>query len=1007
MVCAAGLAQAQEPGKAMSQYIRDHWGVEKGFPGGQVYAITQTPDGYLWIGTEKGLVRFDGLTFRLFQQSSGAVGPSGPVLGLTADADGNLWVRLQGAALLRYRDGKFEDTSSRFDRAESTVTAMGRGKDGEPLFSALRNGTLRYEAGKFSKLAPNPRLPNFIVISLAEMPDGKIWMGTRDTGLFHLDAGQVSASPKELRDRKINCLLPSGTQELWIGTDNGLARWNGTDLVKTGLPPPLEHAQILAMTKDRDANVWVGTSEGLYRIDPADASHFNKRDDFMPNEVTALFEDREGNLWTGSTKGIDRLRDTAFTTYSISEGLPSESNGPVYVDVEGRTWFAPSEGGLLWLKGGNTERVATAGLENDVIYSITGGKGGLWIGRQRGGLTHIGYKSGALTAETYTHSDGLAQNGVYAVHQNRDGSVWAGTLNGGVSKFKSGSFTAYTTANGLLSNSINSILESSNGTMWFATPKGLSAFSNDRWLSYTERDGLPSEDVNCLLEDATGVLWLGTAKGLASIRSGSVSLPGEVPESLREPIFGIAQDRGGSLWIATSNHVLRVDRGKLLAGTLGDEDVREFGLDDGLRGTEGVKRNRSVVADQFGRIWFSMNRGLSFVDPTRVNRSTAPTIVHITGISADGNPINLQGPTRIPAGSRRVTFSYTGLNLSVPERVRFKYKLDSFDQGWSGPVATNTAVYTNLSPGPYRFRIIASNSDGTWNSAESAISFKIEPQFWQTWWFRLSSVLIAGLAVLLFFRLRVMKLTRQMNMRFEERLAERTRIAQELHDTLLQGVLSASMQLHVADEHLPTDSPAKPYLGRVLELMGHVIDEGRNAVRGLRLPNKKLDDLEQAFSDIQKELCAQPGAVFRILVEGEARPLHPVVREEVYWIGREALVNAFRHSGASDIELELEYAAGHFRLLVRDNGSGIDPQVARTGRAGHWGLSGMRERAERIGARFRVLSGALAGTEIELSLPGHIAFEYSSAPSRWEKLSKLHLRRSREEQPKAENEIRK
>jgi len=1003
LACAAGPLLAKAPKKAMSQYVRERWGIDRGFPSGAVYAITQTADGYLWIGTEKGLVRFDGLNFRLFQKSNIATGPVGPILGLTADSENNLWITMQ-AGLLRYHEGKFEGASNDFQRPETTVTAMCRGKDGEAIFAALHNGIVRSGEGGLLTLASMPAMPNFLVLSMAEMADGRILLGTRDTGLFQLNGGQYSAGPVELRDRKINCLLPSDKQQLWIGTDNGLVRWNGKEVVNATIPPGLSHTQILALGKDRESNTWVGTAEGLFRID-SDGVSFRDEERRSPGAgVTAIFEDREGNMWTGSAQGLERFRDTLFTTYSLPEDLPSESNGPVYVDSGDRTWFAPSEGGLYWLKDGVVGRIRSAGLGGDVVYSVTGDGGELWVGRQRGGLTHLQYRGGTWASETYTQAQGLSQNSVYAVHENHDGTVWAATLSGGVSRLKDGKFSNFTSADGLLSNSVASITEGSDGTMWFATPKGLSAFSNGRWRSFTQKDGLPSEEVICLLEDSTGTLWLGTAKGLAWIRSGTVGAPEEAPDSLREPIYGVEQGRSGGLWIATANRVLRVDRVRLLQGKVSDDDLREYGLADGLRGTEGVKRNRSVVADRFGQIWFSMSRGISFVDPVRAIVSSAPALVHIEGISADGTAIDTQGDVRIPAAHQRVTFSYAGLSLSVPERVRFKYKLEGFDRDWSEPTVAHEATYTNLSSDSYRFRVIASNSDGLWNSSESAVGFKIDPAFWQTWWFRLSGVLLVGLATLAFFRLRVLTLTRQMNMRFEERLAERTRIAQELHDTLLQGFLSASMQLHVADDYIDADSPAKPFVGRVLELMGRVIDEGRNAVRGLRLPNREAEDLEQAFAGIQQEVGGAQETDFRVVAEGSARQLRPVIREEVYRIGREALVNAFRHSKASNVEVELEYAPSHLRLLVRDNGSGIDPHVIHAGRDGHWGLSGMRERAERIGARFRVLSGASAGTEVELSVPGHIAFEFPPSESPWGWLAKVSPRKARGAKGKSEKQ---
>jgi signal transduction histidine kinase len=563
--------------------------------------------------------------------------------------------------------------------------------------------------------------------------------------------------------------------------------------------------------------------------------------------------------------------------------------------------------------------------------------------------------------------------------------VWAGTLSGGASHFQDGKFTNYSTANGLASNSVSSILEGVDGTIWFATPTGVSTLSKGRWRTYTTKDGLPSDSVNCLLEDSSGRVWAGTSAGLAFRDSDGFKVPKGTPAALGEQILGLAEDKFGWLWIATSGHVMRVKRNKLQLGSLSDTDVREYGLADGLRGIEGVKRHQSVVEDSLGRIWFSMNRGISVVDPARLSNSSVPAIPHIEAISADGRASSLRGPVHIAAEPKRIVFGLTGLSLSVPERVQFRYMLDGFDQGWSEPTKSHEAAYTNLGPGLYRFRMIASNPDGVWNMVETSIRFDIAPLFWQTWWFRLGGVLVLGLTGLALYRFRLHQLTHQLNLRFEERLSERTRIAQELHDTLLQGFLSASMQLHVAADQLPATSPTKAPLTHILELMGKVIEEGRSAVRGLRSSGSSSLNLEQAFSQIREELAIPEGMEFRVVVEGRAKPLHPVLRDEIYRIGREAVVNAFRHSRAKTIEVELEYASKYFRFLVRDNGSGIDPEVIRLGREGHWGLPGMRERAERIGAKLHVWSGASAGTEVILSIPSHIAFNLqpSSRRPKW------------------------
>lgn len=971
--CLAGPVGAIDPNRAMSQYVRDRWGPESGFPKGAVYDIAQTTDGYLWFGTEKGLVRFDGTTFRLMRDPDPKLS-SGHVLGLMGDRDGGLWVRLRRPTLLRYRQGQFENVMADLGRPLSTVTAMGRMRDGSLMVWVLEGegSAIKYAGNRFETLLTTTGLSRSPVMSMAESTPGMIWVGTRDAGLFRLGKGLVERITEGLPDPKINCLMPMKNGQLWVGTDNGIAQWDGERMHVAKMPAFSRPVRALALASDRDSNVWVGTnSQGLMRLNGQGVALLDDVSRHSNEAVTAVFEDREGNIWMGSASGVERLRDSVFVTYAEPEGLPSESNGPVYVDERGRTWFAPVDGGLHWLEKGRSSAVQAEGLAQDVVYSIAGGPDELWVGRQRGGLTQL--RQGT-TSKTYTQADGLAQNSVYAVHRNRDGSVWAGTLSGGASHLRNGRFTNYTAANGLASNMVASILEGSDGTMWFATPQGLSALSGGRWRTYTMKDGLPSDNVNCVVEDTSGLLWIGTAAGLAYLRGGRAQVPAGEPAPLQEQILGLAEDRNGSLWVSTSNHVLRVKREFLLRGVADEEAVRDYGRADGLHGVEGVKRHRSVVTDGAGRIWFSMNRGLSVVDPGRLTSNSAPAIVHIQTISADGVMVDPREPVRIPARRQRITLGFVGVSLSVPERVRFRYALDGFDRGWSEPVPAHEAIYTNLGPGRYRFRVIASNADGVWNGAEATLRFEIEPAVWQTWWFRLSAAAAVILSILALYRLRLHQLTKQLNVRFEERLAERTRIAQDLHDTLLQGFLSASMQLHVAADSLPDDSAARPRLDRVLKLMAQVIEEGRNAVQGLRSSQSGSHDLDQAFSRIQQELGVQEEIDFRVIVQGRPQALHPVLRDEVYRIGREAVVNAFRHAQAKSIEVELEYTTKHFRFLVRDDGCGIDPHVLQQGREGHWGLPGMRERAERIGAKLHVYSSASAGTEVELSVPNHIAF---------------------------------
>jgi len=970
--CALAPLSALDPDRDVSQYVRDQWNAARGFMGGPVYAFAQTMDGYLWIGSENGLVRFDGVNFQAFQPSVSGRSLSGTVLGLVTDSDGVLWIRLAGPTLLRYRAGTFSAVSP--DAGEAIVTAMIRGRDGRLLMSSLQQGILRERGGRFDAIASPAQLPKSVVISIAETASGTAWLGTRDAGLRAVGSDHSAKALDALPDRKVNALLAVGGDELWIGTDKGVVRWDGRALGAAGVPDALAAVQALSMIRDRAGNVWVGTAGG--QVVRANARGAAVLDDEGASRgaVTALFEDRDGNLWIGSGRGIERLRDSAFVTYSTRQGVPAESGGPIHVDAAGAAWIAPPAGGLYRLERGTARRIAIGGPVDDVVYSIAGTGRDVWIGRQRGGLTQLRESGGEWAPRSYTEATGLAQNSIYAVHESRDGTIWAGTLSAGLSVLKRDQFTTVTAANGLVANTVGAIAEAADGSMWFGTPSGLSVLSQGQWRSYTSRDGLPSNDITCLAAGVEDTVWIGTADGLAVARDGKIVSLSRLPDALRESIASVAATPG-FVWVATPTHVMRVARAPLLAGALADGDVREYGALDGLLSVQGVRRHRSIVAGSGGLVWFSLARGMSSIDPSRPAGGSAPAIPHVEAVSADGTSVGLDGNAQVPPGRQRLTFTYAGLSLAVPERVRFRYRLDGFDHEWSEPVSARSTVYTNLGPGQYRFRVMASNSEGAWSGSEATVAFAIAPRIWQTVWFQMAAVLTTVMAGAALYRLRVHQVARQLNRRFEERLAERTRIAQDLHDTLLQGFVSASMQLHVAASHVAEGSQARSAIDHVLQLMSRVLEEGRNAVRGLRAPATPDDDLERAFCRVQQELPVPPHIGFRVVVEGRPRPLHPLIRDEVYRIGREALANAVRHASAQTIELELDYAPAQLRLLVRDNGSGIDEQVLRSGRDGHWGLSGMRERADRIGGRLKVWSRAAAGTEVELTVPGHAAFQ--------------------------------
>jgi ligand-binding sensor domain-containing protein/signal transduction histidine kinase len=930
--------RAMDPDRAFSQYLRDRWEKSSGFVAGPVYGITQTRDGYLWIAAEKGVVRFDGLRFRLFEPLQPTSTTDTAALSVLPDPEGALWTWLRRAALMRLRNGAFENALSTPGLPELRTGVMAMGNDGAILIADTRLGVQVWRAGRLDTVLAREALPRPFVTAIAQTPDGDIWLGTRDAGLVRVQRGHA-APVAGVPLNQINCLVADGRNGLWIGGDDGIFRWDGGSVTRAATTPEAGRARAMAMVKDRDGNLWVGTSDGLLRIDARGALTFEPRD--SSSAVTALFEDREGNLWVGDANGIERWRDGAFTSYASLGRMMAGRIGPVFSDAANRVWFAPASGGLYWLRDGRVGAVAA--LHGDVIYSIAGDGDAVLAGRQRGGITRVRASGDTFLTETFTERDGLAQNQVFAVNRGRDGAVWAGTLSRGASRLRDGAFTTYTTTEGLASNTVTAVLEAEDGAVWFATPNGVSVKRGDVWRRYSTADGLPSNDVNTLLEDSTRTLWIGTAAGLAMMHDGRMQSLTSAPALLRASVLGLAEDAAGGLWIAATDHVVRVDREKLRRGTLATADVREFGTADGLLDREAIKRHRILTADSRGRVWLSTNSGLVMADSRRVAAGIAPALVQVEEVSADGSPVeradassagNEQARTMtIPPRPNRITFGFAALSLSVPDRVRFRYRLDGFDHDWSGPVAERQAVFTNLGPGTYRFRVIASNGDGVWNSTEAALPFTIAPAWWQmgSFW-AVTGLLVAG-GIWGGYRMRLRQLARQLDVRFEERLAERSRIARELHDTLLQSFQGAVLRFRAVTYMLP-DRPAdaRATLEHAIDQARQAIVEGRDAVQGLRSPAIATNDIAEAIATLADTMFTDDGSQrrprFHVNVEGTPRDLPPIVQDEVYRIAGEAMRNAVRHARASRIEVDIRYDPHTFRLRVRDDGKGIDAGAA-------------------------------------------------------------------------------
>lgn len=964
------------------------WDHASGFSGGHVYSMTQTPDGYLWFGTSNGLIRYDGLKFEFIRKANSNDLSFGFVPNVLTDAVGQLWAADDFTRLFNYEAGLLKGPVPDNGRHAYAVSAVNKTFDGWLLFVSELQGVVEYKHGQRQVLLEARAVPG-PPTAVAQTADGTIWIGTAEKGLFQFRPEQGESSLLQvpsLRNKRINCLLPLANTTLLVGTKHGLFVSRGNDSFRE-VSPTRGQDDILALARGFNDRIWIGTEGHVFKVDLKDIDANGKLPSLEQlmvtgnRAVTALFEDRDGNLWIGEPEAIERYQDDAFITYRSSGGVPCSNCGAVYVDSDQNVWFAPPDGGLFRISHGRVQSIEIAGLMNDIVYSISGGAGEVWVARRNGGLTRLNVEGASIRASPDRLPNEPVHDAVYSVYREPNGTVWAGTIHRGLSRLHNGTWHTFTTKDGLPSGKISVITGNASGLVFVGTPNGLAEFSNDRWTSYNTHDGLPPGEIASLFLDGDDTLWIGTARGIAFLRSGAVHVPLGAPTPLYGDILGIAE-KNGWLWVSTSDHILRVRSSALLKQSYSDGDYREFGVADGLPSVEGIRRNPSVELDNRGNIWFSLKQGISFLPASAFDDPEFPVTTRIEGMLVDGKYIAAGDHIHISSGRHRLTFRYAGINVSNPEGVRYRYRLADVDSSWSDPTPLREVDFTNIAPGRFEFQVAASNPDGVWNSNGAAIAFEVEPSILQTRWFQAASVGILALLALAVYRLRVQQLHRQFNIGLEARVNERTRIARDLHDTLLQTLHGLMFQFQAVRNLLPRrPDEATRSLDDAIEETEKALAESRDAIQGLRSGAIAQDNLVELLTITMQELTASADGkspVFDLIEEGERRSLSAAGKDEICRIALEILRNAFRHSNATRIEAEIRHDKQMLRLRIRDNGRGIDPKVLKEGgRPGHWGLRGIRERALRIGSHVDFWSESGAGTEVQLTVPAAIAYEAS------------------------------
>ncbi len=745
-----------DPAKPIKQLHQDVWGTEEGLPQNTVPAILQSREGYLWFGTELGLVRFDGLGFTVFDKSNTPELKSNVVDALLEDRSGDLWIGTMGGGLTELHNGKFATFTTREGLSSDSVLTLLEDRAGDLWIGTQGGGLDCLRNGHFTALTTKTGLSNNEVFALAEDRSGSIWVGTHD-GLSRLSRGTILTYKTRdgLPNAYIKCLhlTPEGT--LWIGTNGGgLSEFENGKFHSYGTKAGLPSNAIASIHEDARGSLWIGTiGGGLSRKIGAQFTSYAVKDGLPNNDVWALYEDRNHDIWIGTGGGgLVRLSNRRlFAAYGLREGLSSATALPVFEDRDDNLWIGTNGGGLDRFRAGKFTTFTTKnGLADNLVFTLSEDRNrDLWIGTRKG-LNRL--KNGRFT--TYTTKNGLPSDIVFATYVDRSDNLWIGTR-AGLGKWTGGKFTSYTTKNGLSNNLVQAIYEDREGNLWIGTGGGgLNRFKNGKFEVFDLKRGLSNSLVLSIYEDADGILWVGTdGGGLNRLKNGKFTSYTTRNGLGDDAIFEILEDDSSNLWMSSNKGVFRVSKSQLNA--LAEKRIARiesvsYGASDGMISKEcngGFQPAGWKTHD--GRLWFPTMKGVVVVDPRDAGiRNPAPGAI-LEQAFVDHHEVSVRGNLRVPPGRGELEFRYSAPNFQSAQKTIFRYKLDGFDRTWIDAGNRRTAYYTNIPPGHYRFQVIASNGDGVWSSRATSFAVSLGSHFYQTaWFFGLSLLGLLGLAAI-------------------------------------------------------------------------------------------------------------------------------------------------------------------------------------------------------------------------------------------------------------------
>jgi signal transduction histidine kinase/ligand-binding sensor domain-containing protein len=958
------------PHKALTQYTRTVWTQEEGLPQDTIRAIAQTPDGYLWLGTTEGLVRFDGYDFVTFTKNDGSL-PNNSVTALRSGANG-LWIGTPGGLAL-YRKGRFKTFTSKDGLPPGTVNGLVEDHDGV-LWMVVGGCLSRFENGKFKTYSRKDTAPIESTGVVYQDAQNQLWVGGLNGVLKREGNGfSVVLGPRDLDGNIVTAILKNAGG-LWAGgtrgivlipPEGGLKRFTTRD----GLPNEL----VRALYEDRAGSLWVGTYGGLSRLEKGRFVSLPKDD---RGWVWCLFEDREGDLWVGMNGALNRFRDDNFSMYGRSEGLPSDEPIVVRQDKQRVVWVGYNDSGLLAFSPGKPHLYTSEdGLPSNEIFGITPTSAGDLLIGTRAGLSRL-HRGRFLN---YSIPSPAGRSTVFDAIEDTHGKLWVASASG-VYELNHGKWSPVIGGDPSPQNYAVTLMETRRGSLWAGTlTSGLWLLQNGdngtrKPRLYTTGDGLGSNQIRSLYEDTEGTIWIGTfGGGLSEIVGGVIHHYGSQDGLLSDNISHVEDDGAGSLWLSTTRGICRIPKRQikdLREGRIRLLTPRNYGVADGLRSAQcapAFPAGGGGTLTTEGNLWFPTNRGLASIsarkEVTDMVAVASKPMAPVIEVTVDDRILDSSQPVKLRPGPGRVQFRYAGIYLRAPERIRYSYKLEGLDRQWI-PAGNRRLINYNPFPhGSYRFRVQAALPGG--GTSESELAFEVLPRFFETRWFWLLCGLSLIGAAFGFHQLRL----KQIQGRFALVFEERARLAREIHDTLAQGFVGISHQLDALGILLDDPGAARKLLNHARKMVRHSLTEARRSMMDLRTTELQERDLPAALEAVGRRLAVESRVDVRLDVSLIGRKLRPELEQNLLRIAQEALANAVKHATARVIWLQLALEGNVLRLRVKDDGKGFEPANTFALSGGHFGIVGMRERAERLGGRFDLTSRPGDGTQVEVKVP--------------------------------------